>query len=1034
MAGRQIGDEGSDNLLILRVAFGGWAFAGAAMVLALVASLQTPAAAQGSGPYTDVAADAYYAMPVNTLAADGVLTGTDCGEDLFCPGKPIERWQAAVWIVRVLDGRDPPSLHESRFWDVDDDAWWMPYVERMYELGVTYGCGDGRGFCPHASVTRAEMAVFLTRAFDLPAGPAPGFADVPADAWYADQVAALAASGITAGCGDGTRFCPGRNTTKAEMATFLHRGLRHLPGIYENELSRWVKSAIVDQYGAEAPWLREVWDYTDRPSFRYIPRRHPTSKALASMVWSIRTGAGDVFPQIESYEFYADRDVINNLSHNPTLIHELAHIYTIDGYNAAKNPEPIAAGWLYFDSIAGSHCDPLELYAETAEVLEPFGQRDLRQHWWWECPNLPSTPTDEAVKVVSQAFSGRLPDWFNERFQEQDGTWAYEEIWREVKFSSPDVRRIIVPMLRHSFGGYCSEEAVRQTLFASQQRPHLTQPWRDGGCEELRTSKNPEFITEENELSRWVKSAVVDKYSTKWPWLKEAWDYTNRPNFKYLPAGESGGWKYPYQYIWAWREPEETGDIFRLLASDGLSVAKNTIKNNYLHEPTYELARMYIYNYDLAKNPVGVAAGWIYFRSIAGYDCNPGALYIDTAISLEPDFIDKEYWWEWEWAICNHLPAQPTAESLQVVRQVFSGQIPDWFNANFKDDNGQWDYQKIWSAVINSIDGGGSQSALLPMLRHSFGGYCSEQDVSDALYGVIEHSAGVSNQLRMAQPWRDGGCDQELEAIHKTRKQSSTSSGFVTERNDLSLWIKNDIVDRYSAEAPWLTEIWDYTNRADFEYIVAQQVENSVLGRIYQIGSSRFTAITIRGDTFPLLETKAIIVSEFVIGKSGGLFYPIRELATAYILEAVEAADSPEAVAAGWLYFASLGCNPVVLYADTATFVQPFQRTLESEAWKRCPHLPNIPTEEAKQVVNQAFSGQIPDWFHANFKKANGQWDYEKIWGAISSSPIPTQMQVVPILRHSFGGYCSEAAVRDALFRPNPASPRFAQPWRDGGC
>ena len=69
------------------------------------------------------------------------------------------------------------------------------------------------------------MAVFLKRAFDLPDGPDPGFDDVPVDAWYVDQVAALAASGITKGCGDGSGFCPSRATTRAQMATFLHRAI-----------------------------------------------------------------------------------------------------------------------------------------------------------------------------------------------------------------------------------------------------------------------------------------------------------------------------------------------------------------------------------------------------------------------------------------------------------------------------------------------------------------------------------------------------------------------------------------------------------------------------------------------------------------------------------------------------------------------------------------------------------------------------------------------------------------------------------------
>ena len=1028
----------------LRGVCGRRALAGAAMVLALIAALQAPVAAQGSGAYPDVASGAYYSVPVSTLARDGVFVGTECDEG-FCPGAPIDRKTMAVWVVRVLDGRDPSPVSASRFDDVDAGSFHAAFIERMAELKVTGGCGDGSVFCPDRNVTRAQMAVFISRAFDLPDGPDPSFSDVPDDAWYAAEVARLARSKITTGCGDGTMFCPGRDTNRGQMATFLWRAKNpdwqaaSSPGTESNELSRWVKSGIVDRYGAEAPWLQEVWDYTDRPSFRYIPERHPTSGALASFAWRIVTGSGYVFPAIQGDAIYADKAVIGNPSHNSTLIQELAHAYTIDGSNAARNPEAVAAGWLYFDSIAGSHCDPLELYAETAEALEPFGMRDQRQIWWWECPNLPSIPTDEAVEVVSQAFSGRLPDWFNDRFQGQGGRWDYEAIWREVRYSSPDVRKIVVPMLRRSFGGYCSEVAVQQTLFASQRRPHLTQPWRDGGCEEAPTSQHPEFSTEVNELSLWVKSAVIDKYGNRWPWLKEAWDYTNRSNFKYLPAGETGGWRYPYEYIWAWREPEETGDVFRLLASDGLSVNKNTIKNNFLHEPTYELARMYIHNYDLARNPEAVVAGWLYFTSIAGYDCDPTSLYIDTAISLEPDFVDKEYWWEWEWATCNHLPQQPTTEASQVARQVFSGQVPDWFHANFKDANGQWDYQKIWTIAINYETGvvAAGAGVLLPMLRHSFGGYCSEQDVANLLH---LHSEGALIQVRTAQPWRDGGCELTLEPASHDSDQSSTNAEFITEENDLSRWIKRAIIDEHSSEASWLQDVWNYTNRSDFKYVVAQPIENSIMRRIHTVGSAISGITTIGEDIFPQYRSHAIYVSEYVIDDPRGLLYPIAELARVYIADAGETASSPEAIAAGFLYFDSIrrserpaNCHPLLLYTDTATFIEPFSRNLASRHWQRCPHLPSEPTAEARKVVSQAFAGRTPDWFHANFEKANGQWDHRKIWTAIKESPLAVQMLVVPILRHSYGGYCSEEAVRDTLFVANPRSP-LTQPWRDGGC
>ena len=199
------------------------AAAGAVVVAAAVVAVtaSTPAVGQPGG-FGDVAEDAYYSVPVSTLAEFGVFVGTECQAG-FCPGDPIDRKTMAVWIVRVLDGEDPEAVSESRFDDVDASGFHAPFIERMAELDVTRGCGDRAGFCPDRNVTRAEMAVFLSRAYKLPEAPDPGFVDVPADAWYAADVAKLAASEITVGCGDRSGFCPGRDTTRAQMATFLHR-------------------------------------------------------------------------------------------------------------------------------------------------------------------------------------------------------------------------------------------------------------------------------------------------------------------------------------------------------------------------------------------------------------------------------------------------------------------------------------------------------------------------------------------------------------------------------------------------------------------------------------------------------------------------------------------------------------------------------------------------------------------------------------------------------------------------------------------
>jgi len=54
------------------------------------------------------------------------------------------------------------------------------------------------------------------------------FPDVADDHTHHDNIAWLADNGITAGCGDGTSFCPGDNVTRGQMATFMRNLAGHL--------------------------------------------------------------------------------------------------------------------------------------------------------------------------------------------------------------------------------------------------------------------------------------------------------------------------------------------------------------------------------------------------------------------------------------------------------------------------------------------------------------------------------------------------------------------------------------------------------------------------------------------------------------------------------------------------------------------------------------------------------------------------------------------------------------------------------------
>jgi hypothetical protein len=67
-----------------------------------------------------------------------------------------------IWWRRVVS--DPPAT--STFGDVPTSHPFFQYIEALAKSGITGGCGSGN-FCPDDPLTRAQMAVFLSKALGL---------------------------------------------------------------------------------------------------------------------------------------------------------------------------------------------------------------------------------------------------------------------------------------------------------------------------------------------------------------------------------------------------------------------------------------------------------------------------------------------------------------------------------------------------------------------------------------------------------------------------------------------------------------------------------------------------------------------------------------------------------------------------------------------------------------------------------------------------------------------------------------------------
>lgn len=182
---------------------------------------QAKATASGQAPckssFTDICGSPHE-DDILWLVDQGLSSG--CGAGKFCPDQPVSREQMAAFLTAALKLPAGPDA----FTD-DETSPFEAAINSIAAAGITSGCDAPKKlFCPAGEVTRGQMAAFLTKGFELPAGPN-AFADDD-DSLYEAAINSIAASGITSGCSaSGTEFCPDKPVTRAQMATFLRRAL-----------------------------------------------------------------------------------------------------------------------------------------------------------------------------------------------------------------------------------------------------------------------------------------------------------------------------------------------------------------------------------------------------------------------------------------------------------------------------------------------------------------------------------------------------------------------------------------------------------------------------------------------------------------------------------------------------------------------------------------------------------------------------------------------------------------------------------------
>jgi hypothetical protein len=172
--------------------------------------------------FNDVPASHIFYTEISKIYARGITLGCEGGN--YCPEMVVTRQQMAAFIIRALGEFNPPAPASQRFADVPPGNPFYNFIDRMALLNITQGCGGGN-YCPADDVTRDQMAAFIIRAkgeFNPPDPPFQRFLDVPPGNPFYRFIDRMAVLQITLGCGGGN-YCPAQPVTRAQMAAFLVR-------------------------------------------------------------------------------------------------------------------------------------------------------------------------------------------------------------------------------------------------------------------------------------------------------------------------------------------------------------------------------------------------------------------------------------------------------------------------------------------------------------------------------------------------------------------------------------------------------------------------------------------------------------------------------------------------------------------------------------------------------------------------------------------------------------------------------------------
>lgn len=184
----------------------------------------------------------------------------------------------------ITESQVKPSNNEA-FSDLENVLWAKEAIYTLYKRGIISGTGNKK-FSPESPLLREQIAKILCLSMNLtPKSGASHFSDVDENEWYAPYVNALFEQGVIKGKGEVT-FGVGDAVTREELCTMIYRAM---PELFSNGNSKdvFTDNSDISDYSREAIYAlfgeKIVNGYSDGS---FLPKNNSTRAEAAKIVYN----------------------------------------------------------------------------------------------------------------------------------------------------------------------------------------------------------------------------------------------------------------------------------------------------------------------------------------------------------------------------------------------------------------------------------------------------------------------------------------------------------------------------------------------------------------------------------------------------------------------------------------------------------------------------------------------------------------------------------------------------------------------------